>query len=73
MRENRTIGGYSLYELIMTLALFATVLTLGIPSFGAILANHRLRTEVDHLVSRRLAGVGCREALKTIPVAGAQP
>ena len=41
--------GYSLYELIMTLALFAITVTLGIPSFGAIVANHRLRVEVDQL------------------------
>ena len=41
-------GGYSLSELIMTLGLSGVVLTLGIPSFGAIVANHRLRTEVDH-------------------------
>ena len=49
MRATRARNGYSLYELLMTLALFATILTLGIPSFGAIVANHRLRTEVDHL------------------------
>jgi len=49
MRRNRAETGYSLYELIMTLAVFATVLTLGLPAFGAIVANHRLRTEVDHL------------------------
>ncbi|MBT8080589.1 MAG: GspH/FimT family pseudopilin [Gammaproteobacteria bacterium] len=41
-------GGYSLYELVMTLGLIGLVLTLGIPSFGSIVANHRLRTEVDH-------------------------
>jgi len=40
---------YSLYELIMTLAVFAVTLTLGIPSFGAIVANQRLRVEVDKL------------------------
>lgn len=49
MHRNPGENGYSLYELIMTLALFATVMTLAIPSFGAIVANHRLRTEVDHL------------------------
>ena len=42
-------GAYSLYELIMTLGLFAAVVTLGVPSFGAIVANHRVRVEVDHL------------------------
>lgn len=42
-------GGYSLFELITTLTLVALVVTLGTPSFGAILANHRLRVEVDAL------------------------
>jgi len=42
-------SGFSLYELLMTMALAALVLTLGIPSFGSILANHRLKVEVDAL------------------------
>lgn len=42
-------GGYTLFELLMTLALVSIVLTLGIPSFGGIVANHRLRTDVDAL------------------------
>jgi type IV fimbrial biogenesis protein FimT len=33
----------------MTMSLITLVLTLGIPSFGNLLANHRLRIEVDHL------------------------
>jgi type IV fimbrial biogenesis protein FimT len=41
--------GYSLYELLMTLGLFAVVVSLGVPSFGRILAEHRLRVEVDTL------------------------
>ena len=49
MRDNRRIDGYSLYELLMTLGLISLVLTLGIPSFGAMAANNRLRTEVDAL------------------------
>lgn len=49
MRRNHDKAGYSLYELIMTLAVFATVLTLGLSSFGAIVANHRLRAEVENL------------------------
>ena len=40
---------FSLYELIMTLAIFAIVMTLGLPSFGNIVAAHRLRVEVDGL------------------------
>ncbi len=42
-------GAYSLYELLMTLSLFALVMTLGLPSFGKIVASHRLRVEVDAL------------------------
>ena len=41
--------GFSLYELLMTLTLVALVLTLGIPAFGSIVADHRLRVEVDAL------------------------
>ena len=40
---------YSLYELVMTLGLVSIVLTLGIPSFTDLVANHRLRVEVDRL------------------------
>lgn len=42
-------GGYSLYELIMTLALVALILTLGLPSFGSLVADKRLRVETDAL------------------------
>jgi len=49
MRQRTAAGGYSLYELAMTLALVALILTLGLPSFGAIVASHRLRVEVDQL------------------------
>jgi len=42
-------AGYSLYELIMTMGLATLILTLGVPSFGAIVANNRLRAEVDAL------------------------
>ena len=41
--------GFSLYELLMTMALAALVLTLGIPSFSGIVANHRLKVEVNAL------------------------
>jgi type IV fimbrial biogenesis protein FimT len=40
---------YSLYELLMTLAIFATVMTLGLPAFGEIVASHRIRVEIDAL------------------------
>lgn len=40
---------YSLYELLITLGIFALVLTLGMPSLGKIVANHRIRAEVGTL------------------------
>ena len=43
----RAAGGYSLYELIITIGVVALVMSLGVPSFGRILADHRLRVEVD--------------------------
>ncbi len=42
-------GGYSLYELIITIGLVALVMSLGVPSFGRMLADHRLKVEVDAL------------------------
>ena len=41
--------GYSLYELIITVAVVALVLTIGVPSFGKIVSDHRLKVEVDAL------------------------
>jgi type IV fimbrial biogenesis protein FimT len=49
MTTQRPVNGYSLYELIMTLGLAGLILTIGLPSFGNIVANQRLRTEVDAL------------------------
>lgn len=49
MRRLSNAGGYSLYELIMTLALAALMLTLGLPSFGSLVADKRLRVESDAL------------------------
>ena len=49
MRGFSACGGYSLYELIMTLALAALILTLGLPSFGSLVADKRLRVETDAL------------------------
>ena len=42
-------GGYSLYELIITIGLVALVMSLGVPSFGRMLADHRLKVDVDAL------------------------
>jgi len=47
MGKQPTTGGYSLFELVMTLGLVGLILTLGLPSFGSIAANNRLSTEVN--------------------------
>jgi len=49
MRSKRTCRAFSLYELVMTLAIAALVLTVGVPSFGGLLADKRLRVESDAL------------------------
>ena len=41
MHHRLRSGGYSLYELVMTLGLISVILTLGIPSFSTIVANNR--------------------------------
>lgn len=41
--------GYTLYELLLTALLVATLLALAIPSFSATLARHRQRAELDTL------------------------
>lgn len=49
MPTGRRTRGHSLYELLVTLAIAALVLTLGLPSFGTLLADKRLRAETDAL------------------------
>lgn len=49
MLIRRAAGGYSLYELIITIGVVALIMTLGVPSFGKMLADHRLKVEVDAL------------------------
>ena len=49
MRLPQRNRGFSLYELLMTLALVALVLTVGLPSFGSLVADKRLRAETDAL------------------------
>lgn len=49
MSRARRPRGYSLYELLATLALTSTVLLVGVPSFEGIVAEQRLRTETDRL------------------------
>lgn len=49
MRKRSRLSGFSLYELIVTIGLVALVLTLGLPSFGSLVANQRVRVEVNAL------------------------
>jgi type IV fimbrial biogenesis protein FimT len=42
-------AGYTLYELLVTLGVAAVVFTLGLPSFGNLVADQRLRVESDAL------------------------
>lgn len=49
MQNRSTSQGFTLFELIVTIGLATLVLTLGLPSFGGLVANHRLRVEVNAL------------------------
>lgn len=49
MYQRHRAGGYSLYELLMTLGLAIVIFGLGLPSFGSLLADKRLRAETDAL------------------------
>lgn len=49
MSTRQRARGFSLYELLMTLAIAALVLTFGLPSFGGLVADKRLRAETDAL------------------------
>jgi len=71
MEKSASIGGYSLYELIMTLGLVTLILTLGLPSFGNIVANQRLLTEVNavfHTIHQaRQESIGRRRVVSLCP------
>jgi type IV fimbrial biogenesis protein FimT len=49
MSRYQPIAGYSLYELIMTLAVAAVVLGLGVPPLGHLVADQRLGVESNAL------------------------
>ncbi len=49
MHKRGSRAGYTLFELLVTVVLVGLLLTLAIPSFGNILANNRLRGEVNAL------------------------
>ena len=42
-------GGFSLYELLMTLALAALLVSIGLPSFSSLLARNRQAVEINAL------------------------
>ena len=46
--QQRTCG-YSLYELLLTTALIATLLAVSIPSFSSLIARERQRSEINAL------------------------
>ncbi len=45
----RQSDGYSLFELIVTIAIVAVVVSLGLPSLSGTVARHRQRAEIDAL------------------------
>ena len=45
----RDAKGYSLWELILTTAIVGGVLSIGLPSFTRLVADNRLRTEINGL------------------------
>jgi type IV fimbrial biogenesis protein FimT len=45
----RPTAGFTLYELLMTLTLVATIVALGLPSFASLVAGNRLRAEANAL------------------------
>ncbi len=49
MNNCKKTQGYSLFELVMTLALVALLTTVGLPSFGRLAADKYLVTEVNAL------------------------
>lgn len=49
MDTSSRIAGYSLFELLVTLAAVALIFGLGLPSFARLVADQRLRVESDAL------------------------
>jgi type IV fimbrial biogenesis protein FimT len=64
-------AGFSLYELLMTMSLAAVILGIGLPSFGGLIADKRLRVETDalfHAVHRaRQESIGRRRVVTICP------
>jgi Tfp pilus assembly protein PilE len=70
------MGAYTLYELLITLGLASLVLTIGLPSFSNIVADHRLRMEVNALFHNvhlaRKESIARRRAVTLCPSADGQ-
>jgi len=49
MHRHARCRGYTFYELLVTLTIVALVMTLGLPSFGRIAADQRIRAQIDPL------------------------
>ena len=71
MPASHKSAGYSLYELLMTMSLAAVILGVGLPSFGGLIADKRLRVETDalfHAVHRaRQESIGRRRVVTICP------
>lgn len=76
MLIRRCANGYNLYELIITTAVVAIVASIGVPSFAGMIADHRLRTDVDALFHAvhlaRQESVYRRRAVTLCPTLGDQ-
>ena len=48
-RENKRSSGYTLYELLVTVAIAATVLSLGVPALAGVVARSRQIAEINAL------------------------
>lgn len=69
MKPNRTtykmpgnIAGFTLIELMVTMAIGAILLTQAVPSFNAMIANNRITSQINELVT--VINLGRSEAIK---------
>jgi type IV fimbrial biogenesis protein FimT len=50
-RYKQTMGGFTLVELVVTMAIAAIILTQAVPSFSTMISNNRLTTQTNNLVA----------------------